>query len=90
MLAVYVYRVIVGHQSPLIDEHAKENINFQLSYQLYFLCFMIFVFGINGLSSFFDVSAIDLPPLFAIIGVGAGFIIIGILLLHGFLYSYFW
>ena len=84
ILAVYVYRVLAGQQSILIDEHSKENINFQLSYQLYFLCFIIFAFGINGLSSFFDISAMDLPPVFAVIGVGAGFIIIGLLLLHGF------
>ncbi|RPF55866.1 DUF4870 domain-containing protein [Aquisalibacillus elongatus] len=83
IVLVYVYRMIVGNDSLLVENHTRNNINFQLSYQIYLLCLFLLINLIAFASSTFDITAIDLSPLLTIIGVGVGLITIGLLLILG-------
>lgn len=85
IVLVYIYRVIIGTESLLVENHTRNNINFQISYQLYLLALFLLIGLISFISKHFDFAVIDLPPLFAIVGFGFGFIIIGLLLIQGLL-----
>ncbi|WP_194840965.1 DUF4870 domain-containing protein [Filobacillus milosensis] len=85
IVLVYIYRIIVGTDSTLIENHTRNNINFQLSYHLY----LIILFAIIAIVANFPFNLLglfDSTPIVGLLGIGVGLIAFGFLLIQWFLY----
>ncbi|WP_018922904.1 DUF4870 domain-containing protein [Salsuginibacillus kocurii] len=82
IVAVFLFWLVFRDQSRFIDHHLKENINFQISFQLYTLAAFILVFIFTNVLNMLPQEM--LPDLLAVSGFLMSVGLFGLLIFAGF------
>jgi uncharacterized Tic20 family protein len=84
ILVVYVFLLTFGRRSDFVSTHTKENLNFQISYQLYVVLFFLAIYLWNRISPLLEnmSSFLENFQIIQLVGVGIAFLYFGAVLLH--------